>query len=165
VIPDGQEVSASTDPDLWLMRDCLFDEAGAPVKMFWQAASFEGNPLPPLTTFDVSSPTFYQTHKQKLFPATGAAIATPDRITMRVHLRPMGHDVIDDLIASGDLDPAVRAAIPTLNVGAELEWTQAKATSTYLDRNTNTTVFCATSTNLNVQADRFPAPARTRCSP
>lgn len=34
-----------------------------------------------------------------------------------------------------------------------LEWTQAATTHT------------ATNTNINVQADKFPAPVRTRCAP
>ena len=158
-------MTGSTDPDLWLLRDCLFDEAGSPVRMFWQAASFEANPLPALTTFDVADPTFYQTHKTRVFPVSGAPIATPDRITMRVRLRPMGLDVLDDLIASGDLDPAIRSAVPTLGVGALVEWTKATATSTYLDRSTGSLVSCVTNTNLNVQADKFPAATRGRCKP
>jgi len=50
-------------------------------------------------------------------------------------------------------------------VGGTLEWTQAAATSTYVDRNTNALVYCVTKGNLNVQADKFPAPVRTRCAP
>jgi hypothetical protein len=68
-------------------------------------------------------------------------------------------------VASGDLDAGIRDAMPTLLVGGMLEWTPATATQTYVDRNTGGTVFCATNTNINVQADKFPAPVRTRCSP
>ena len=31
-----------------------------------------------------------------------------DRVELRVHVRPIGLDVLDDLVASGDLDPALR---------------------------------------------------------
>ncbi len=165
-LADTDSVTASTDPDLWLMRDCMFDASGAQVHMFWEAASFGTNALPALTTFNPSDPNFYQTHKTRFFPANGAAIVpAPDRITLRVRLRAMGLDVLDNLIASGDLDPQFRTAMPTFTVGGTLEWTKAAATRTYVDRNTNALVFCATNSNLNVQADKFPAPTRTRCAP
>ena len=166
IVADDQAVTSSTDPDLWLMRDCMFDQAGAQVHMFWEAAGFETNALPALTTFNPSDPNFYQTHKMRFFPVSGSAIIpAPDRITLRVRLRAMGLDVLDDLIASGDLDPQFRLSMPTFTVGGTLEWTQAAATRTYTDRNTGGTVYCATNSNLNVQADKFPAPVRTRCAP
>ena len=50
--PDVEvHLSAFVDPDLWLVRDCIFDGSGAPVDMFWQAASYDSNQLPgPVTT-------------------------------------------------------------------------------------------------------------------
>ena len=49
----------------------------------------------------------------------------PDRVTARLHIRPVGLDVLDDLIESGDLDPAVRERMPTFTLdGATLEWRQ-----------------------------------------
>jgi hypothetical protein len=166
IVPDDQAATSSTDPNLWLMRDCMFDQSGAQVHMFWQAASFETNALPALTTFTVSDPSFYRGHKIRFFPTTGAPILpAPDKMTLRVRLRAVDFDVLDDLIASGDLDPQFRRSIPTLQVGPTLTWTQAAATSTYVDRNTNQLVNCVTSANLNVQADKFPASVRTRCAP
>ena len=38
-VPMDQTVETIPDPDLWLMRDCLFDDSQAPVHMFWDAAS------------------------------------------------------------------------------------------------------------------------------
>jgi hypothetical protein len=32
-------------------------------------------------------------------------------------------DVLQDLVASGDLDPAIMSQMPTLNFGAQIEWT------------------------------------------
>jgi len=84
---------------------------------------------------------------------------------MRVRLQPVGLEVLDDLIATGDLDPQFRAAMPTLQMGATLEWTPATATQAYRDPTTGTLYFCVTTTNLNVLADKFPAPTRSRCSP
>ena len=168
VVPDGANLLTEADPDLWLLRDCMFDASGTEVDMFWQAADYESNNLPVKTTFDPASPDFYKTHKIRFFPPSGAPIAVGqqiDRITLQVKIQPVGRDILDDLVASGDLDAGVRDAIPTLPVGAMLEWTPAAANQTYVDRTTGGTVFCATATNINVQADKFPAPVRTRCAP
>ncbi len=165
VIPAGQAATQSTDPDLWMMRDCMFDSSSQEVHMFWEAASYQTNALPALITFDPTSPDFYKGHKQKFFPKDGSTIPYPDRITLQVHVEAVGYDVIDNLIASGDLDPSVRDAFTVLPVGASLEWTPAAATRTYIDRVTSQQVLCATSTNLNVAADRFPADVRPNCSP
>jgi len=166
IVADNQAVTSSTDPDLWLMRDCMFDQSGAQVHMFWEAASYETNALPALTTFTPSDPNFYQTHKMRFFPASGTAITpAPDRMTLRVRLSAVGLDVLDDLIASGDLDPQFRTSIPPVTVGGTLEWTRAAATHTYIDRNTNALVYCVTNSNLNVQADKFAASVRTKCAP
>ncbi len=165
VVPDDTAVTALSDRDLWLMRDCMFDARGSQVAMFWQSASYEGNELPAQVTFDQADPRFYQAHKIKTFPATGIIPTVPDRVTLRVRLQSMGLEVIDELIQSGDLDAQFRGAVPTFTVGGTLEWTAAAATHVYLDRSTSSPVYCVTNTNLNVQADKFPAPTRSRCAP
>src|SRR5262249_6065688 len=63
VVPDGQASVSVNDPNMWMARDCIFDETGKEVHMFWEAASYETNGLPALTTFDVSSPDFYKGHR------------------------------------------------------------------------------------------------------
>ncbi len=169
VVPADANLLTDADPDLWLLRDCMFDAGGSEVSMFWQAASYESNTLPVKTTFDPSSPDFYKTHKLRFFPPSGAPIIPAsgqiDRITLQVRIQPVGRDVLDELVKSGDLDAGIRDVMPILPVGGMLEWTPATATQTYVDRTTGGTVFCATSTNINIQADKFPAPVRTRCSP
>ncbi|MGH7434470.1 MAG: multiheme c-type cytochrome, partial [Polyangiaceae bacterium] len=127
---------AGVDPDLWLLRDCIFDGQGKQVDMFWQAASFEGNELPALATFDQSKPGFYAAQKLQTFPRGGAPPSTgvPDRVTLNLWVQPVGLNVLDDLVASGDLDPKVAAAMPTFPVplavqlpgsstSPQLEWT------------------------------------------
>ena len=156
--------SSAADPDLWLLRDCMFDDAGKSVNMFWQAASVEGNELPAAATFVQTDPRYYQTHIVQTFPRSGAPIAAlPDRVTMRVRLQAIGLSVIDDLVATGDLDAALRDQIPTYDVGPLLTWTAATATTSYLEG--RTVVSCVTATNLNVQADKVPAASHTRCQP
>jgi hypothetical protein len=47
----------------------------------------------------------------------------PSRVTARLKIRPIGLDVLNDLVESGDLDPAIVEAMPTLTFGAQIEWT------------------------------------------
>jgi Cytochrome c554 and c-prime len=165
VVPAGTPVVSLPDPDLWLLRDCMFAPDGGQVDMFWNAASYDGNALPAIVTFDISSPDFYLGHKQRFYPPSGVPITTPDRITLKVHVTPIGLDVLNDLVASGDLDAGFLSVMPTFDIGNTLEWTLDAGTHTYVDRDTGGLVFCATTTSLNVQADRFPAPQKTLCAP
>jgi hypothetical protein len=131
VVPDGQSVETLSDPDLWLIRDCLYDAAKAPVDLLWQAVSVsDSNQIPGPVKQTVSDPTsFTRSHIKVLFPAVGALPARPDRITVSVHIKAIGDDVLDDLVGSQDLDPAIAAKVPvlTLGAGAAMEWTAATA--------------------------------------
>jgi hypothetical protein len=140
-------LEASPDPDLWLIRDCLFDAAGHEVKMFWLPTTVTSNVLPGGVVQTLTDPTsFTRTHIRKSYPATGTLPATPDRATVRVHLKALGDDVLDDFVASGDLDPGVPATIARyeLGGGAALEWTPSKATPR-VDPMTSVTLSCVTS--------------------
>ena len=136
VVADGQSVTALQDPDFWLIRDCIFDGQGKQVDMFWQAASHDSNQLLGQTTNVQTDPSYYLTHALRTYPAPTSTPATlgtmPDRVTMRVRLVPVGLDVLDDLIASGDLDAGVKAQMTTFSLaGTTLEWTAAAATIKY----------------------------------
>jgi hypothetical protein len=159
----GASVVTVADSDLWLLRDCIFDAQGAPLSMFWPAASFESNALPAPLTFDPSDPRYAQTHRVQQFPRGGGALARPDRVTLSVHVQPIGRDVLDDLVASGDLDAGIAAQAATLDVGAALEWTQAAATAGYLED--RSLVRCVTGTHFNVTADKVAAVNHARCAP
>ncbi len=121
---------SSPDPDLWLIRDCIYDGAGTPLTLFWQAVSLaKSNQLPGLLIQNVNDPTTYQTHFMREFPSTGTLPALPDHVTVKVHLQAIGDDVLDALVASGDLDPSVppRIARYTLGGGAVLDWAPTAA--------------------------------------
>jgi hypothetical protein len=163
VVADGSPVVKLDDPDLWLLRDCMFDASGTEVHMFWQAATTEGNELVAQATFDATDPRYYKTHIVQSYPRSGAAIAQAvDRVTMRVRIQPMGLDVLDDLVASGDLDPGLRNAMPTYDVGQPLEWTPSTAADGYSDEN-RVTFKCVSKTAFKVAADKVPAVAKKRC--
>lgn len=165
--PDGGAIVASTDPDLWLLRDCMFDAAGKEVSMFWEAASTEGNALPALATFDTQDPRYYQTHALRLYPDAAPLSQTPDRVTLRLLLEPLGREVMGELVATHDLAPEVAQALPRYVLGPAqtLTWTAASATASFIDGQSGEVFTCVSPSGLNVNAATIPAPRRTRCRP
>ena len=116
----------SPDPDLWLIRDCIYDASGAEVQMFWQAATVgPSNQLPGLLIQNVNDPTTFQTHFMLQYPSATTLSATPDEVKVTVHLQAIGDDVLASLVASGDLDASVPPQIAryALGGGATLDWT------------------------------------------
>jgi hypothetical protein len=158
-------LESSPDPDLWLVRDCLTDAAGAETHLFWQAAAVKSNQLPGAVTGNVNDPRSFEAHRQRVFPsAPGARLPkAPDRITLQVHLQAIGDDVLAELVASGDLDPAIPARIARYELaGAALEWTPATATP-QPDARTGVFKPCATTGRFN--ANVTPADTHARCGP
>jgi hypothetical protein len=76
--------------------------------------------LPPAVTADPNDPRFFHA-VTRTYPALANI---PDRMTLRVRIRPIGADVIDALVAGGDLDAAIGDAVPTFTLeGTTVEWT------------------------------------------
>lgn len=114
------------DPRLLMLRDRIYDAQGKPAHMFWQAAmsmahprGYESNVIPVAATSYIDG-----THVVlKQYRASGPE-GLPARVTARLRMRPIGLDVLQDLVDSGDLDPAIVAQTPTLTFGAQIEWTR-----------------------------------------
>lgn len=141
----GEAIEAAADPDLWLIRDCVYDEVGAPVQMFWQASSHEDNLIPgPIVATAQDPGSFTRSHLKYVLPTSAPLTRVPDRITLGVSLKAVGDDVLGSLVASGDLEPSVAAAVPTfqLGAGATLEWTRAAAMP-YIDSGSGDRILCA----------------------
>jgi hypothetical protein len=180
VVPDGTSpVDVKNDPDMWLLRDCMFDAQGGQVDMFWNGATTDGNELPPLTTFDSTQTAFYQPHKVRSFPRggiVGSGAQAIDHVTLRVRLQPIGLDVLNDLVSTKDLDPGLVAAVPPpldIPLGIDspetLTWTAGAAADSgitpYTDPTDGTQVMCVGT--LPNAAAQFPAPTHSNaaCSP
>lgn len=166
VVPAGTPVTAvPNDPDLWLLRDCMFGTTGAQVDMFWQAATTQGNELPAPVTFNPTDPAYYKTHVVQYFPRAmdGALPQMPDQVTMRIRIQPVGLDVLNDLVSTGDLDAGIAAAMPVFDVTPLVTWTPATANLTYQEN--GQPVACVSPSNLNVAADKNTAVNHTECSP
>jgi hypothetical protein len=117
-VAPGQAVGSDpNDHDLWLLRDQMFDTNGQPVSMFWQAACAGGNELQVGVSTSASNTSNY-THRTRLYPndINGVLPQMPDKVIAKVHLQPIGLDVLADLVDSGDLDRSVKAQMPTLTV-------------------------------------------------
>jgi hypothetical protein len=115
------------DPHLVMFRDHIYDAQGKRVHMFWQAAKsaahpdgYESNVLPVATTTYVDG----RHSVLKQYRASGPD-GLPARVTARLRMRPIGLDVLQDLVDSGDLDPTIAARMPTFSFGAQIEWTKA----------------------------------------
>jgi hypothetical protein len=161
----SRPLEGSTDPDLWLVRDCLFDAAGAEQRMFWQAASVVDDQLPASLSANINDPRTFMTHRQRTFPSTvGQGLpAMPDRITLAVHLQAIGDDVLADLVASKDLDPSIPPQIAQYTLAdAALDWTPAKATAE-IDASTGIAKLCVTTGTYNAAV--APADSHARCGP
>jgi hypothetical protein len=120
VVDDKKPVAALADPNLWLLRDKIFGAGGAEVHMFWQAARVESELLSAAVTADPTDPAFFHS-VTKSYPLPQPV---PDRVTMRVRMRPVDFDLLDDLVATGDLDPQILDRVPTFVLGSTVkEWT------------------------------------------
>ncbi len=120
-VAPGGRIGNVTDPNLWGMWSTLLDEGGSPTHDFWEAADIDlGDLLPVQVTLDPSDPDYVNSHVPREWVIPGA----PDRVTFAVHVQPIGLEILDDLVASGDLDPAVVEAMPTFTLAPTvLEWT------------------------------------------
>lgn len=106
------------DGDDWVLGSRFLDADGAPVAHVWDAAAIEGELLPTAPTFDPSDPASYHAVTRTFF-VPGA----PDTIRMRVRIQPVARDVLDDLVAAGELDPTILDAMPILDLApTALTW-------------------------------------------
>ena len=122
VLADGQPLVAleAIDPNLWRMGDRATKADGRPAHMFWEVAEVASSALPAPTALGPWDPDYVDPHIARTFFVDDV----PDLVALRVRIRPMGMDVLDDLVASGDLDPGLRGRFPTFTLGAtEVVWT------------------------------------------
>lgn len=125
-IEDKPEGDPKKDPHLLMFRDRIYDGESKPVHMFWQAARSSSHPDGYDSTVLPAASTTYVEGKHavmKQYRLRGPA-GLPARVTARLRVRPIGLDVLQDLVDSGDLDPAFVAGMSTLNFGAQIEWTK-----------------------------------------
>jgi hypothetical protein len=114
------------DPELVMFRDWTYDANGAPAHQFWDVAPSaeypEGRRSLVLPAAVESGIPHYLTATYQVPPR--AAVA---RVTARLRMRPIGRDVLADLVDSEDLTSDVGADMPTFTLhGASVEWSPAE---------------------------------------
>ena len=98
-----------------LLRDRTMNAAGDDVLMFWEVEQVERDVLPGIREFGVE--------ETRVWSFEDVQGRQPERVTLRIFERPIGLDVLDDLIGTGHLDPAIRDAMPTHELtNAALTW-------------------------------------------
>jgi hypothetical protein len=113
----GSDVLANGDPDLWLFRDRAQKSDGSDAHMFWDVAQIDPDTIPGPLTRVVGAPGYDNTHAVREYPkALDAWIDAPFdparvRVELRLRLQAIGYDVLDVLVASGHLAPALRNAM------------------------------------------------------
>jgi hypothetical protein len=102
----------------WVLRSRFVDAAGAVVDHVWDAQGIESDLLAPAVTSDPNDPRYYHAQTRSwLVPGQ------PDRISAIVRLEPIGLDVLDALIAAGELDPEIRERMPRFELsGTARQW-------------------------------------------
>jgi hypothetical protein len=131
-IADGEAVekppsAPNYDPQLALYRDWIYDSDGNLTHDFWEAASSSAQPdgYESLTLPFTIQPSIPHTLSARFVIARYRDIA---RMTARLRIQPIGRDVLDDLIRSGDLDKAAADRMPTFTLqGAAVEWRPGEA--------------------------------------
>lgn len=120
LLAPGQRLVDLEDPNLWRLGDRLYDAQGQEVHTFWAADRYEGQLLIAPTAIAPWDPAYVNPHYRRAYQIPGLA----DRITLRVFLQPIGVDILDKLIESGDLDPVIRERMPTFELrNSFVEWT------------------------------------------
>jgi hypothetical protein len=139
VVPPGTDPEAVNDASMQCPNgpgtptapnDCatFYDKTtkadGTPAHFFWEVANVESNVIRPAITLDQNSPLY--DHSSTVKYSVGAAYTNIERIEVKLWLRPLPFGALDELIASGDLDPSVRDTL------AKPEMTMLVASSTWL---------------------------------
>ena len=120
VVNDGQSLTELDDPQLWQLGTRALDSDGLPTYELWRIRSRSDDSLPPPTASSSAEANFTDIHKTKRYRVPDE---TPSYVSLRVRLRPIGLDILDDLIASGDLEAAYRDLVPTFDLGlTRLDW-------------------------------------------
>lgn len=120
VVAEGEPVAELMDPNLWLLREHMYDAEGEEVHMFWQARSVDGELLEVAEELTPNGDA--ATWRSRTYHVDSEALT---RVTSKVRLRAVGLEVIDELIAEEVLDPAIRDEFLTFDLPSSvLEWTQ-----------------------------------------
>jgi len=140
---NGPSLTDPGDINLWLLRDCLFDESDASTHAFWSARAFVSNQLlGPQQPTAVISPS---RAVHRYFPNAEPTLPAIDEVHMEVKLRAIGNDILGSLVEDGLLEQSSIEAMPTFTLsGTVLRWSKEKAKPLSQDQSN---ILCVSSSN------------------
>ena len=111
VVPDGVDPENAGDPNLKGFWDRIAKEDGSRAHFFWEVGpdKVDSQLLLPAVTLDINSPLI--DHSTTFTYQIGIAFTEIDHIEAQLMVRPLAFEMVDELIASGDLDPSVRTTL------------------------------------------------------
>lgn len=103
----------------WVLGNRIFDRQGMAVHMFWQAATLQGQLLEAPQSFVEGTVAFDQTAQTRSYTLAKDI----DSLSLRVTLTAMHQDVLDDLVASKDLNRDALEDMPVFLLNnVALDW-------------------------------------------
>lgn len=125
--PEPEAGLMSTDPKVdgrpTLFFDRIYNAQGKEVHMFWDAEKSTQYPEGYASNLLIPPAQFANPHT--VFRTYTVPGGLPERVTVRLRMRPISHVILEDLVASGDLDPAIISKVPTFTLyGTVFEWTR-----------------------------------------
>jgi hypothetical protein len=154
IADDAIEMNSDPSIPLTFFNDKIFDADGKEAHMFWDAAK------------STQHPDGYEAHSlprpQSLVPGSHSltvplqlGVPIPSKVEVRVRMRPMGLDVLHDLVDSGDLDAGLLQQVPTFTMySADINWKKDANDPSQFTITVNTTPDCKTYTcMIDPQAD------------
>jgi hypothetical protein len=118
VIADGEIEQTPEAPHPCMYREYMLDDQGHETHDFWEAAVVDralGKRLPYKVAGSCLDPICHSVSCTFQPPLSTVAEPSP-QIEVRVRMRPMGMDVLSDLVSTGHLSPDVPALMPTMTV-------------------------------------------------
>ncbi|HEX5657261.1 MAG TPA: multiheme c-type cytochrome [Polyangiales bacterium] len=123
VIDDGEReeyplLDPKHDSQLCIFRNVFENERGDEVHMFWEAAKLRENDsrLLPIAVDPLAN------HVARCSYKTPGRVV-PARLSIRLRMRPISVTVLQDLVASGDLDPLLIPKMPTFTLhSTAVDW-------------------------------------------
>jgi hypothetical protein len=120
-IEDGQlEEPAGQPPHPCMLRDYVTDQNGQETHDFWEMANRDTTRGKAMPFRPKGSTAPNHTQECVLNPPLQFAQIEPETIEVRLRMRPMGMDVLQDLVSTNHLSPAIPPLMQTMTV---VSWT------------------------------------------
>lgn len=121
-VPDDQAVAKFVDEDICditrpgVFRDIIYDADGVETHMFWRAAPSDTWPNG-FSDYTIPPPQQGSSdHGRRVTFKLPFAPELPARLGLRLRIRAMDHDVLEELLEQGLLDERIAGEIPTFTI-------------------------------------------------